>query len=100
MKTLTKEAVMKQLKEVKDPEIGINLVDLGLIYGVRIGKGMVVVDMTFTSPACPVGPYILNEIESAVKSIPGVSGVTVNIVWEPMWSPEKLSDEARAALGI
>src|SRR3989344_8400800 len=99
MKTLTKEAVMKQLKEVKDPEIGINLVDLGLIYGVRIGKGMVVVDMTFTSPACPVGPLIIDAVEQEIKKLNGVTGATINIVWDPAWNSGRLSEEARAELG-
>lgn len=97
---LTKEAVLEQLKQVEDPEIRYNIVDLGLVYDVRIDKGMIVVDMTLTSPSCPVGPWIISEAENAVKKLPGVTGVTINIVWEPLWSPDRMSDEAKVGLGI
>ena len=100
MPTLTKESILEQLKQVEDPEIRYNIVDLGLIYDVRIDKGMVVVDMTFTSPACPVGPYLISEVEGKVKKLDGVTGVVVNIVWDPLWSPEKMSEEAKVALGV
>lgn len=100
MPGLTKESVLNQLRLVEDPEIRFNIVDLGLIYGVKIDKGMVVIDMTLTSPACPVGPWIISEAENAVKKLPGVTGVSIHIVWEPPWSPERMSDEARVALGI
>ena len=100
MSPLTKESVLEQLKKVEDPEIRYNIVDLGLVYDVRIDQGMVVVDMTLTSPSCPVGPYIISEAENVVKKLPGVSGVTINIVWEPLWSPDRMSDEAKVALGI
>ncbi len=74
--------------------------DLGLVYGVKVDKGMVVVDMTLTSPSCPVGPFIISEAENAVKKLPGVAGVVINIVWEPLWSPDRMSDEAKVELGI
>lgn len=96
----TKESVLEQLKLVEDPEIHYNIVDLGLIYDVKIDGGMVVIDMTFTSPMCPVGPYLISEAENAVKKLSGITGVTVNIVWEPLWSPERMSDEAKVALGL
>lgn len=99
-KELTKEAIMEQLKQVEDPEIRYNIVDIGLVYEVKIDGGMVIIDMTLTSPTCPVGPYIISEAESAVKKLPGVTGVTINIVWEPLWGPERMSDEAKVALGI
>lgn len=100
MSDLTKEAVMEALKTVEDPELHYNIVDLGLIYEVKIDNGMVVVDMTFTSPMCPVGPYLVSEVEKKAKAVPGVTGVTVNIVWEPLWSPDKMSEEAKVVLGI
>ena len=100
MPSQTKGSVLEQLKQVEDPEIRYNIVDIGLIYDVRIDKGMVVVDMTLTSPTCPVGPYIIAQVEEKVKKLPGVSGVTVNIVWEPLWSPARMSDEAKVALGV
>ena len=97
---LTKEIVMKKLKEVKDPEMYIDVVDLGLIYDIKIDKEMVVVDMTLTSPACPVGPLIIDAVEETIKKIKGVKGVKVNIVWEPAWSSDKMSEEAKMELGI
>ncbi len=100
MPALTKESVLEQLKQVEDPEIRYNIVDLGLVYDARIDGGMVVIDMTLTSPTCPVGPYIISEAENVVKKLPGVTGVTINIVWEPLWGPERMSDEAKVALGI
>ena len=100
MNHLTKESVLGHLRLVQDPEIQYNIVDLGLIYGVKIDNGMVVVDMTLTSPTCPVGPYIISEVENAVKKLPGVTGVVINIVWEPLWSPDRMSDEAKVALGV
>lgn len=100
MAPLTKESVLAKLREVEDPEIRYNIVDIGLVYDVKIDGGMVVVDMTLTSPTCPVGPYIIAQVEEKAKKLPGVTGVTVNIVWEPLWSPDRMSDEARVALGI
>ncbi len=97
---LTKESVFEQLKKVEDPEIRYNIVDIGLVYDVKIDGGMVVVDMTLTSPSCPVGPYIISEAESVIKKLPGVTGVTINIVWDPLWSPDRMSDEAKIELGI
>lgn len=97
---VTEEAVLEQLRKVEDPELRFNIVDLGLVYRVKIDRGMVVIDLTFTSPACPVGPYLLAEVEKAVKSVPGVSGVAVNIVWEPLWSPDRMSEEAKVGLGM
>ena len=96
----TKETVMEVMKKVEDPEIHYNIVDLGLIYDVKLDNGMVVVDMTLTSPSCPVGPYIISEVENVVKKMPGVTGVTVNVVWDPLWSPDRMSDEAKVALGV
>lgn len=96
----TKDSVLNQLKLVEDPEIRYNIVDIGLVYDIKIDGGMVVIDMTLTSPSCPVGPWIISEAENAVKKLPGVTGVTINIVWEPLWSPDRMSDEAKVELGI
>lgn len=100
MAELTKEAVMEKLREVNDPEMHVNIVELGLVYEVKIDKGMVIIDMTLTSPACPVGPFIIESAEECVKKLEGVTGVVVNVVWEPLWSPDKMSDEAKMELGI
>jgi metal-sulfur cluster biosynthetic enzyme len=100
MAELTKEAILEQLKKVEDPEIRYNIVDIGLIYDVKIDNGMVVIDMTLTSPTCPVGPYLISEVEDKAKAVQGVKGVTVNLVWEPLWGPDKMSDEAKITLGV
>lgn len=100
MAGLTKEAVMKKLKEVKDPEMNISIVDLGLVYDVKIDKGMVIVEMTLTSPACPIGPLIIESVEESIKKIAGVKGVNVNLVWEPAWSTDMMTEEAKLELGI
>ena len=100
MAELSKETVLNELKSVTDPEMHINVVDLGLIYDVKIDKGMVVVIMTLTSPACPVGPFILDSIEEVVKKMEKVEGVNVEIVWDPPWNPDKMSEEAKLELGI
>ncbi len=100
MPELTKDAVLKKLEEVKDPEMSISIVALGLVYGVKIEKGLVIIDMTLTSPACPVGPLIIESVEESVKKIPGVKGVTVNLVWDPPWSTDRMSEETKTELGI
>ena len=100
MVKLSKEVVMGKLKGVTDPEMHINIIDLGLVYDVKVDKGMVVVVMTLTSPACPVGPMILDAVEQTVKKIKEVKGVNVEITWEPAWTPERMSEEARMELGI
>ena len=100
MSGLTKEKITEELKSVTDPEMHVNIVDLGLLYDVKIDGGMVAVIMTLTSPACPVGPLILEAIEETVKGMQGVKGVNVEIVWDPPWGPDKMSDEAKMELGI
>jgi len=100
VKGLTKGAVMGRLKKVNDPELGVSIVDLGLVYDVKIDNGMVVVKMTLTSPACPVGPLIIQSVEEAVRKVKQVKGVTVNIVWEPPWNTDKISEETKMELGI
>ena len=100
MVELTKEEVMEKLGEVNDPEMHVSIVELGLVYEVKIDKGMVIVDMTLTSPACPVGPFIIESVEENVRKLEGVTGVVVNVVWEPLWSPDKMSEEAKMELGI
>jgi metal-sulfur cluster biosynthetic enzyme len=97
---ITEQDVMAKLRKVEDPELHYNIVDLGLVYGATIDKGLVTVRMTLTSPACPVGPFIIAEVEEAVKKIKGVTGVTVTIVWEPPWGVDRISEEAKLELGI
>lgn len=99
--TVTKEMVMDQLRKCFDPEIPIvSLVDLGLIYDVRVGENnRVDVDMTLTAQGCPAHQLISQDAAMKIRQIPGVGEVNVNVVWEPAWTPERMSDNARKALG-
>ena len=78
----------------------LKLIVLNRIYEVKIENGLVTVQMTLTTPGCPYGPYILHEVDMACKSQPGVEDVNIEVVWEPAWSPEKMSEEARLELGF
>ena len=94
-------AVIEALKEIYDPEIPVNIYDLGLIYGVEVGDdNHVVVNMTLTTPHCPVAESMPGEVELRVGSVPGVGMVDVNLVWDPPWSPANMTDEARLELGM
>jgi metal-sulfur cluster biosynthetic enzyme len=99
---ITSEEVRERIREnVMDPEIGLNIVDIGLIYGVDIGDNSIDIDMTLTSPGCPVGPQIIYEVKQTVKRYyPEVENINVNIVWQPFWSPEMMSEWAKEELGI
>jgi FeS assembly SUF system protein len=94
------EAVIDCLKEIYDPEIPVNIYDLGLIYGVDIDEGHVTVNMTLTTPHCPVAESMPGEVEIRVGSVPGVGDVEVNLVWDPPWDTSKMTDEARLELGM
>jgi metal-sulfur cluster biosynthetic enzyme len=94
------ETIYGALKQIHDPEVGINIVDMGLIYGLEIEDSKVGVYMTLTSPACPAGPQILSQIDTKVRELEGVEEVDVNVVWTPPWTPDMLSDEAKDELGI
>jgi FeS assembly SUF system protein len=97
---VTKEIVISALKECYDPEIPINIVDLGLIYDIRIQEDNVEVDMTLTTPGCPMHVPISANAKERIESIDGVKRATINIVWEPHWTPERMSDEAKRVLGF
>lgn len=120
---LTKNQVIKQLKEVIDPELNVNIVDLGLVYGIKIkptkkilkqiqhDKGRVQDDkrkkeydvnitMTLTSPGCPLSEMFDVWVKDSVKKIKGVKNVTIDLVWEPAWSPERMNEEVRENLGM
>jgi metal-sulfur cluster biosynthetic enzyme len=97
---LDEAMVRTALRKVKDPEAGLNLIDLGLIYDVEIKGGDVKVTMTLTSPGCPVGPQIMMETEQAVRGLEGVDDVDVELVWEPFWTPERIDPKVRAFLGF
>ncbi|WP_379553117.1 SUF system Fe-S cluster assembly protein [Qipengyuania sp. DGS5-3] len=95
------QAVIDALKEIYDPEIPVNIYDLGLIYGVEVSEDAdVEVIMTLTTPHCPVAESMPGEVELRAASVPGVRDAEVNLVWDPPWSPEKMTDEARLELGM
>ncbi len=83
-----------------DPELGISLVDLGLIYGVEVAGKKVGVKMTFTTPACPMVHFLVSSVENAVKKVNGVSEVDVQLVWDPPWTPDRMSDAGKEKLGL
>lgn len=98
---ITKEAVLEELKKVIDPELHVNIVDLGLVYDVGISKkGSVEVIMTLTTPGCPLSFVFEEWVPAAVKNIKGVKDVKINLVWEPPWDPNKMSDDTKEMLGI
>ncbi|MFN7399595.1 MAG: SUF system Fe-S cluster assembly protein [Sandaracinobacter sp.] len=95
-----KDAVIAALRDIFDPEIPVNIYDLGLIYGVDIDEGHVTVTMTLTTPHCPVAETMPGEVEMRVMAVPGVATADVNLVWDPPWNPASMSDEARLELGM
>src|SRR5689334_3936591 len=95
------ERVIEALKTVRDPELPVNLVDLGLIYDLVVQRdGTVYVEMTLTTPACPVAGSLPGEVERAVKAVDGVQDVRVKLVWTPPWTRDRMSDEAKLELGL
>ena len=95
------EGVISALKEIFDPEIPVNIYDLGLIYGVEVDdEAHVIVNMTLTTPHCPVAESMPAEVELRVCAVPGVRDAEVNLVWDPAWDPQKMSDEAKLELGM
>ncbi len=95
-----KDAVIDALKEIFDPEIPVNIYDLGLIYNVEIDAGHALVTMTLTTPHCPVAESMPAEVELRVGAVPGVGDAEVVLVWDPPWSPGNMTDEARLELGM
>ena len=92
--------VMDALANVIDPELGLDFVELGLIYGVEIDQGDVQVTFTLTTPGCPIGPQVTEQIEEFVGEVEGVKSVTSEMVFTPAWSPERMSEDAKFALGF
>ena len=97
---ITEDQVKLALRRVKDPELNLNILDLGLIYEIRVEGVDVTVDMSLTSPGCPSGPEIMTDAEQQLKALPGIGTVTVNLVWSPMWTPERIEPRVRAYLGF
>jgi metal-sulfur cluster biosynthetic enzyme len=96
---VTKDEILDKLREVKDPELGINIVDLGLIYEVDIEDKKVLIKMTFTTPACPMMNYMLMQVKERLEELPDLE-IEIDIVFDPPWSPERLSEKAKLKLGI
>ena len=96
----TADQVKLALRKVKDPELNLNIVDLGLVYDILVDGADVQIDMTLTSPGCPAGPEIMNDVERAVKAMPGIGNLTVNLVWQPFWSPDRIEPRVRNYMGL
>ncbi|HYT05142.1 MAG TPA: metal-sulfur cluster assembly factor [Gemmatimonadales bacterium] len=99
---LTAELVRKALRDVKDPELDMNIIDLGLVYDVEVAPsdGQVLVKMTLTSPGCPAGPMITNDAYRVIRGLDGVKDVDIEIVWEPYWTPDRMDPKVRALMGL
>ena len=96
----TKEEVVDALRTVEDPELGMDIVELGLLYDVDVENGNVKVLYSLTSMGCPAGPLIQQNVEEVVRSMPGVQEVETELTWDPPWTPEKMSDDAKFILGF
>ena len=94
------DQVKMALRKVKDPELNLNIVDLGLVYEISVDGSDVQIDMTLTSPGCPAGPEIMGDVERTVKAMPGVNNLTLNLVWQPFWSPDRIEPRVRNYMGL
>jgi metal-sulfur cluster biosynthetic enzyme len=97
---VTADQVRMILRRVKDPDLNLNIIDLGLVYDVRVDGSVVAVDMSLTSPGCPSGPEIMEEAERQIRAMPDVTDVAINLVWTPFWSPDRIEPRVRAYLGM
>ena len=96
----TQRKILENLKGVVDPELGLNIVDLGLVYDIDVDEDKATVTMTLTSPGCPAGGMIMAGAQEAASSAEGVEAAVVNLVWKPFWTPERIDPEVRTALGF
>ncbi len=96
---VTPEMVADLLTDVIDPELGVDIVNLGLVYDIAVTTGQVMVRMTLTTPGCPLGGYLDDEVSRCLAQLPGAPAVRVDLVWQPRWRPEMMSDRAKAMLG-
>jgi len=97
---VTRDEIVTVLKDCYDPEIPINIWDLGLVYDINVQDGNVGIKMTLTAPGCMMGGMIAEEVKSKIKAMQGVNDAKVELVWDPPWSPDKMSPEAKAQMGI
>jgi metal-sulfur cluster biosynthetic enzyme len=96
----TEEVLVEALKEVIDPELMVNIVDLGLVYSVMLDERVVQMEMTLTSPSCPAGPQIIHQSKMALERVPGVAKANIRLTMSPPWTPARMTDDARDMLGI
>jgi metal-sulfur cluster biosynthetic enzyme len=96
---IDREVILEELRNILDPELRLSIVDLGLIYRVDVHEDRIEVDYTLTTPGCPEGPQIELEIEETLKDLTDIDEVRVNLVWEPLWSPQRMSEELRLSMG-
>ena len=96
---VTEDDVLEALEEVIDPELGLDFVSLGLVYDVEIENGEAYITFTLTTPACPIGPQVSEQMKEFVGEVPGVDEVVPNMIFTPPWTPEKMSEDAKFALG-
>ena len=96
----SKDDMLDVLKQVIDPELHMNIVDLGLVYDVRQDQDVIEVNMTLTSPGCPYGPYLIHGVKQALLPLRDVEDVNINIVWDPPWGPDQMTEEAKLELGF
>ena len=99
MVAVTEDSVNEALEEVIDPELGLDFVSLGLVYDIEIEGGEVYITFTLTTPACPIGPQVTEQIQEFVGELPGVETVNASMVFTPPWTPDKMSEDAKFALG-
>jgi len=97
---VTEDLVKLALRRVKDPELNLNIIDLGLVYAIRVDGTHVSIDMSLTTPACPSGPELVGDATQQLQAIPGVTNAEVNIVWSPPWTPDRIEPRVRAYLGF
>ena len=96
----SKEEVVEALREVEDPELGMDIVELGLLYDVEVEGSKVKVIHSLTSMGCPAGPMIQQDIDSVARAVPGVEDVEIELTWDPPWTPDRMSDDAKFILGF
>src|SRR2546429_9175725 len=96
----TKDEVLEALRQVEDPELGMDIVELGLVYDVEVDDSTVKVVHSLTSMGCPAGPYIQEGVADATRTVPGVEDVQVELTWDPPWTPDRMSDDAKFILGF
>lgn len=97
---ISTEEIRDSLRQVKDPELGLNIMDLGLVYDVLLENGEARVLMTLTSPGCPAGDQIVRDAEAAIRSLDAVTNVEIELVWEPFWTPDRIDPKVRALMGF